>query len=153
MLIRRLLAGAPVLALAACAALVNPSQSEVQIHTSPERARCELSGRGGFSTVVDTPAKAVIPHAAAPVTVACEAPGHRRTVSSLNATSSGWVWGNSALIAVTGGVAALGLLVDQALGADWTYGKDHRVDLDAERKRPLRARSRDGVHDLELEAR
>jgi hypothetical protein len=139
--------------LSACASLVNPSSSDVQVQTHPIPARCELSGRNGFATVVDSPAKVTIPHSAAPVTVVCEAPGYRRTVNSLTATSSGWVWGNSALIAVTGGVAALGLLVDEALGSDWTYRKELKIDLDAERRRPVRVKSRDGTQDMELEAR
>ncbi|RAU22688.1 hypothetical protein CU669_08425 [Paramagnetospirillum kuznetsovii] len=139
--------------LAACASMFNPTRSEVQIRTNPEHARCELTGRDGFSAVIETPTTIDIPHSAAPVTVACDAPGFRRTVSSLNAASSGWIWANSALLMATGGVAALGLVVDEALGSDWTYKKDMSVELDAERKRPLRAKSRDGAQDLRLQAR
>ncbi len=124
----------------------------MQIRTNPDKARCELSG-GGYKAVVETPATVTIPHAAAPVTVACSAPGFRRTVNSLNATSSGWIWGNSALIIATGGAAALGLAVDHALGSDWTYRPDVTVDLDVERKRQVLTHSRNGGSDLELEAR
>lgn len=125
----------------------------MQIRTSPETAHCELTGREGYGAVIDTPATLTIPHSAAPVQVACTAPGHRRTVNSLSATSSGWIWGNSALIIVTGGAAVVGLVVDEALGSNWTYPDDAKFDLDAERQRPVRVRSRDGSQDLNLKAR
>ena len=139
--------------ITACASAFNPPSSDVQISTNPPQSHCELSGRDGFAAVVDTPSKLSIPHAAAPVQVVCTAPGHRRTVNTLNATSSGWIWGNSALIAVTGGAMVLGLVVDEALGSNWTYPSDANFDLDVERQRPIRVRSRDGSQDLDLKAR
>ena len=139
--------------ITACASAFNPPSSDVQISTNPPQSHCELSGRDGFTAVVDTPAKLSIPHSAAPVQVSCNAPGHRRTVNTLNATSSGWIWGNSALIVVTGGAMVLGLVVDEALGSNWTYPSDAKFDLDVERQRPIRAKSRDGRLDLELKAR
>ena len=117
------------------------------------QSHCELSGRDGFTATVDTPAKITIPHSAAPVQVACTAPGHRRTVNTLSATSSGWIWGNSALMVVTGGAVVLGLVVDEALGSNWTYPSDAKFDLDVDRQRPVRATSRDGSQDLNLKAR
>lgn len=141
------------LALTGCASLFNPSESEVQLQTKPEQSRCELTGLGGFAMTVSTPATVAIPHSAAPVTVACSAPGYKRTVNSLHASGSGWIWANSAFVIATTGVAALGLVVDEALGSNRTYQKDVTVELEVEAKRPVRARSRDGVHDLNLEAR
>ncbi len=112
-----------------------------------------MTGREGYHAVIDTPAMVTVPHSAAPVQVACSAPGHRRTVNSLSATSSGWIWGNSALLMVTGGAAVLGLVVDEALGSNWTYPSDAKFDLDAERQRPVRVQTRDGSQNLDLKAR
>jgi hypothetical protein len=54
---------------------------------------------------------------------------------------------------VTGGAIVLGLMVDEALGSNWTYPSDAKFDLDVERQRPVRAKSRDGSQDLQLKAR
>jgi len=142
-----------LVAVASCASAVNPRESEVQIRTNPDAAHCVLSGREDYRAEVDTPAMMTIPHSAAPVQVACTAPGHRRTVNVLGATSSGWIWGNSALLMVTGGAAVLGLVVDEALGSDWTYPGDAKFDLDAERQRSVRIQTRDGSQDLDIKAR
>jgi len=131
----------------------NASESEVHIRTNPVVAHCELSGQDGYAASVETPETLTIPHSAAPVTVSCIAPGFRRTVNSLNSTPSGWIWGNSALIVATGGAAALGLVVDQTLGSDRTYRPEMTVDLDPERSRSIRARSRDGRQTLDLKTK
>ena len=136
-----------------CASVFNSSESEVQLRTNPASAHCQLSGQDGYSASVETPAAVMVPHAAAPVTVACVAGGYRRTVNSLNTTPSGWMWANSALLVATGGAVALGLVVDQSLGTDRTYRPEMNVDLDPERTRSIHARSRDGHQDLELKTR
>ncbi len=141
------------LVVASCASMFNPPGSEVMFRTNPAQADCDLSGRDGYRLTIQTPVTLTVPHSAAPITVSCLAPGFRRTVSTLDVTASGWIWGNSALLIATGGVAVLGLVVDEALGSDWTYRKDMSLDLDADRKRMLRARSRDGAQDLKLETR
>jgi hypothetical protein len=91
-----------------------------------------------------------VPRAAAPVTVACTAPGYRRTVATLTATADGWVWGNSALMVVTGGVALLGLAVDEAVGSVWEYDPDFTLPLDEEKRRPLTVRERGTATELKL---
>lgn len=139
--------------MVACASALNPLASDVRIGTNPEAAHCELTGRDGYRAEIQTPVMVTIPHAAAPVVVVCTAPGYRRTVNSLNATSSGWIWGNSALLIVTGGAAVLGLVVDEVLGSNWTYPSNAEFELDAERQRPVRVQSRDGSQDLNLRAR
>jgi hypothetical protein len=138
------------LLLAGCASMINGSSSEVNIATRPDGAHCRLSGGDGFTADITTPARLEIPHKAAPVTVTCDAPGFRRTVNTLNAGGSGWLWGNSALIAVTGGAAVLGLLVDEAMGATTSYGSDFSMDLDHGRERQLRATQRNGGPSLDL---
>ncbi len=130
--------------VAGCASMVNGPSSDVEIVTQPVGARCRLSGADGFEASVTTPASLSLPHKAAPITVACEAPGYRRTVNTLNAGGSGWLWGNTAFMVVTGGAAVLGLIVDEAVGASTSYHKSFNMDLDVEASRRLRATQRNG---------
>lgn len=140
-------------ALAACASVVSATSSDVKIQTNPAHARCDLAGYQGFAASVETPATISIPSAAAPVTVTCKAPGFRPTSYTLDATADGWIWGNSALIMATGGVAILGALVDESRSAGRGYTEDVHYDLDPDRPRPVRVRSRSGDVDLNLQAR
>jgi hypothetical protein len=145
---------AGLLMLGGCALAFNPSASEVAVRTNPEGADCRLDGQGGFSAQLTSPASLSIPHSAAPVTVACQAPGYKRTVATLHAGASGWIWGNSALLLASGGIAVLGLAVDEATGANWRFGTDKvEVNLDQDRPRAIKARSRDGSQSLDLETR
>lgn len=151
--IKALLGGTGLLALAACASVVSSTRSDVQISTNPDKAHCELKGYEGFSASVETPATVTIPSGASPVTVSCRAPGFRQTSYTLNASADGWIWGNGALMAVTGGVAVLGALVDESRSAGKAYAEEVHYDLSPERPRPVRARSRSGGTDLNLQAR
>lgn len=151
--IRIVLGGAGLLALAACASVVGSTSSEVQIRTNPDKARCDLKGFEGFAASVETPASVSIPTNAAPVTVTCKAPGFRPTSYTLDATADGWIWGNSALIVATGGVAVLGALVDESRAAGKSYADEVHYDLSPERPRPVRVRTRGGETDLNLQAR
>ena len=138
------------LMVAGCASMVNGPSSEVDMVTQPAGARCSLTGGNGFSADLVTPANLQIPHKAAPITVACEAPGYRRTVNTLNTGGSGWLWANTAFIAVTGGAAVLGLVVDEVVGASTSYRKDFNMDLDAEAVRRVRATQRNGGPSFDL---
>lgn len=144
---------AGLLGLAACASVVGSTESSVQIRTNPDKARCELTGHDGFSARVETPASVTIPTAAAPVTVTCRAAGFRPTSYTLDATADGWIWGNSALMVATGGVAVLGALVDESRAAGKSYSEEVRYDLTPDRPRPVRVRSRDGGTEMNLQAR
>ncbi|MBX9634623.1 MAG: hypothetical protein K2X44_06545 [Magnetospirillum sp.] len=139
--------------LTACASVVGSTQSTVQIRTNPDKARCELRGHEGFSASIETPASISIPNAAAPVTVTCQAAGFRPTSHTLDATADGWIWGNSAFMVATGGVAILGALVDESRSAGKSYADEVHYDLAPDRPRPFRARSRGGEVDLNLQAR
>lgn len=139
--------------LAACASVVSSTQSEVQIRTNPDKARCDLLGHEGFSASIETPATITVPSAAAPVTVTCRAAGFRTTSYTLDATADGWIWGNTALVMATGGVGILGALVDESRAAGKSYADEVRYDLAPDRPRPVRARSRNGNTDLNLQAR
>jgi hypothetical protein len=135
---------ASTLLAAGCASMVNGPSSDVEILTQPAGALCHLNGADGFVAEITTPVTLSLPHKAAPITVTCEAPGYRRTVNTLNAAGSGWLWGNTAFIVVTGGAAVLGLIVDEAVGASTSYHKSFNMDLDAESSRRLRATQRNG---------
>ncbi len=141
-----------MLALTSCASVVGSTESAVQIKTNPAQARCELKGHD-YKASVETPAEIVVPHSAAPVTVQCAAPGFRPTSYTLDAKADGWIWGNSAFIVATGGIAILGAVVDESRGAGRSYAEEVQYDLTPERSRLLRARDRSGDVDLRLMAR
>lgn len=138
--------------LAACASVVGSTQSSVRIQTNPAQARCVLAGHD-FSATIETPAEVVVPHAAAPVSVSCVAPGFRTTTYTLDVKGDGWIWGNSAFMLATGGIAILGALVDETRGAGRNFAEDVQYDLQPEQARAVRARSRAGDVDLRLQAR
>ena len=144
--------GAGLAALAGCASVVGSTQSEVQIKTNPEQAHCQLRGYG-FTATVDSPASVVIPHSASPVTLSCTAPGFRATSYTLEAKADGWIWGNSAFFAATGGIAVLGALVDESRGAGRAYQDQVQYDLTPERAREVRVRQRGADADMLLQAR
>lgn len=151
--VKRVVAVLGVVGLSGCASVVSSTSSDVQIRTNPAAARCDLKGYESFSASVETPATVTIPSAAAPVTVTCQAPGFRATSYTLDATADGWIWGNSAFMVATGGVAILGALVDESRSAGKSYAEEVQYDLAPERMRPVRARSRGGDVDLNLKAR
>lgn len=139
-------------AVAACASVVGSTESSVQIRTNPDQARCELKGYE-YSASVQTPTEVTIPHSAAPVTVSCLAPGFRATTYTLDAKGDGWIWGNSAFMLATGGIAVLGALVDESRGAGRAYADQVQYDLKPDTTRTVRARDRSGDVDLHLQAR
>lgn len=151
--IRIALAGIGLLAVTACASVVGSTSSDVQIRTKPDKARCELRGFEGYSATIETPATVTIPTKAAPVTVTCAAPGFRPSSYTLDASANGWIWGNTALMTVTGGVAVLGALVDETRSAGRSYAEEVQYDLSPERPRPVRVRTRSGETELHLQAR
>lgn len=138
------------LVVGGCASMANGPSSEVNIATQPAGARCILNGADGFSAEITTPETLSVPHKAAPVTVACTAPGFRRTVHTLNTSGSGWLWANSAFIVFTGGGAVLGMMVDEAVGASTSYRRDFNMDLDADAGRRIRATQRNGGPTFDL---
>jgi hypothetical protein len=151
--VKRVVAVLGLVGLSGCASMVSSTTSDVQIRTNPAGARCDLKGYEGFRASVETPATVTIPSAAAPVTVTCQASGFRATSYTLDATADGWIWGNSAFMVATGGVAILGALVDESRSAGKSYAEEVQYDLAPERMRPVRARSRGGEVDLNLKAR
>lgn len=142
-----------VLGVAACASVISSTSSDVQVRTNPDKAQCELKGYEGFSASVETPATISVPTSAAPVTVTCRAPGYRPTSYTLDASADGWIWANSALFVASGGVAVLGALVDESRSAGKVYSEEVHYQLSPDRPRQVRARTRSGDTDLNLQAR
>lgn len=136
-----------------CASIMGKNESEVAIRTNPAQSRCELAGRGGFAMTVETPATVVLPTTAAPIAVTCTAPGHRPTTYSLNTSADGWMWGNGALMVVTGGVAIVGALVDSSRDAGQAYSSAVSFDLDRDAPRLVRVQDRSGKAAMDLKAR
>lgn len=141
-----------VLAVGACASIVGSTESTVQIRTDPDSSHCDLHGRGGYVAAVETPASVTIPSSAAPVSVTCTAPGRRATTNTLDATANGWMWGNSALVMVTGGAAVLGLLVDESRGAGRAYVESVEYRLDSGAPRSVLTRDRGTGSRMTLQA-
>lgn len=137
--------------MAACASAIGSTESTVNIQTNPAQARCLLKGYE-FQAQVTTPVTLGIPHTAAPVTVSCIADGFRSTSYSLDVEGDGWIWGNTAFMVASGGVAVLGALVDEGRGAGKGYAETVHYDLQPERGRALRVRERSAGTDMLLNA-
>jgi hypothetical protein len=150
---RRVAATVALTLLAACASVVGSTDSTVQIRTNPDKARCELKGYEGYAATVETPASVTIPNKASPVTVTCLANGFRQSSHTLTASADGWIWGNSAFMIATGGVAVLGALVDESRGAGKAYAEEVEYRLSPERPRPIKMRSRSEASDVNIQAR
>ena len=138
--------------LGGCASIVSTNRSTVQIATSPANAECSVKGHG-FSARVITPASLTLPSSAAPLIVTCVADGWRPTSYSLDATADGWIWGNSALVVVTGGAAVLGLLVDESRDAGKVYREAVTYELDRDRPRTVFTSDRVNGVDATLQTR
>jgi len=83
----------------------------------------------------------------------CSADGWRPTSYSLDATADGWIWGNSALVVVTGGAAVLGLLVDESRDAGMVYSETVNYELDRDRPRTVFTSDRVNGIDTTLQTR
>lgn len=122
----RVMAAGMAAALSGCASIVSDNDSTTYVETFPEEAKCELHGQD-FTRVVHTPDSIQLPAEAAPVTVACEAPGYRTTTAELDTSMDGWIVGN----AIFGGI--IGVVIDAARGAGQTYPSKVQVVLEPER--------------------
>ena len=124
-----------VLALAtqACASVVSDDKSTTYIETDPENARCELHGQD-FKRVINTPNSISLPAEAAPITIACKAPGYATTTETLDTKIDGWIFGN---ILLGGGI---GILIDLARGAGQKYPPRVTVILQPETFATISAR-------------
>lgn len=123
---RKVLLLASASMLSACASIVSDNDSTTYFQTDPvEKARCELHGQD-FTRVINTPDSINLPSDAAPITVACSAPGYRTTTKELDTELDGWIFGNLIFGGIVGGV------VDIARGAGQKYPPQITVILDPE---------------------
>ena len=120
---RSWIAVAAMLPLAACAGGFSDDRSVTQISTDPAGARCTLQG-AGFTQIVETPAKVVLPKEAAPVTVSCAGEGYRTFVTSLKPMFNAQVFGNL----LTGSVIAM--VVDFTNGHSLKYPAHVRINME-----------------------
>lgn len=111
--------------LPACASVMSDNKSVTYMETVPEVAKCELHGQD-FKRVVTTPNSIPLPSEAAPITVACTAPGYKRTTATLDTKHDGWIWGN---ILLGGGI---GLIVDAAKGSGFKYPPKFSIIMEPE---------------------
>lgn len=103
-----------LLPLGACASIASDNITETAIETEPAAASCKFYGHRYFHQVA-TPASVTLPAKAAPITLICEAEGHRREVAYLDTEADGWIFGNMLL----GG--GIGIMIDGASGAGQEY--------------------------------
>lgn len=114
-----------LLTLCGCASIVSDNKSVTYLETTPEACKCELHGQD-FTRVVTTPDSISLPSEAAPLTIACTAPGYKRTTATLDTAADGWIWGNIIFGGIVGGV------VDAARGAGFKYPAKFSLMLEPE---------------------
>jgi len=124
-LVQLLLLVSLVCLLPACASIVSDNKSVTYLETTPEVAKCELHGQD-FKRVLTTPNSIPLPAEAAPITVACTAPGYKRTTATLDTKHDGWIWGN---IILGGGI---GFIVDAAKGSGFKFPPKYSIILEPE---------------------
>lgn len=117
----------------ACASIVSDNKSTTYLETDPEACRCELHGQD-FKRVVTTPNSISLPAEAAPITVACTAPGYKRTTAVLDTKADGWIWANI----IFGGV--VGAVIDGAKGSGFKFPPKYSMVLEPEQYRTLEER-------------
>lgn len=131
---RILAAGSAVLLLAGCAGGFSSDLVETRISTENTQARCSLNGKG-YALSIQTPARVVLPKEAAPITLACQAPGHRNFTTQLKPLFNVKLLGNLAAI------SSVGVVIDMLNGHDEKYPR--RVHIYMEPTTFQSARDRD----------
>lgn len=111
--------------LSGCASIVSDNKSVTYLETVPEACKCELHGQD-FKRVVNTPNSISLPSEAAPITIACSAPGYKRTTATLDTKADGWIWGNI----LFGGV--IGAVIDGAKGSGFKFPPKYSLVLEPE---------------------
>lgn len=122
------------LLLAGCAGGFGSDLVETRISTENTRAQCSLTGKG-YTHAIQTPARVVLPKEAAPITLSCQAPGHRTFVTQL------WPLFNVKLLGNFAAFSSGGVIVDMINGHDEKYPK--RVHIYMEPTTFSTARDRD----------
>jgi len=117
---------APLALLGACATLVNGTSQTVTVSTTPPAASCTLDRMGArVGAISATPGSVHLDKSKNDLSVTCSKEGFQ-TASVAHASSfSGATFGNI----IAGGV--IGVIVDAASGANYSYPADIRIDMAA----------------------
>lgn len=116
----------PLAMLSACATLVNGSSQNVTVSTSPPGASCTLDRVGArVGAIPATPGSVRLDKSKNDLSVTCSKDGYQTATTAHAPSFSGATFGNI----IAGGV--VGVVVDAASGANYSYPDDIRIDLAA----------------------
>lgn len=116
----------PLAMLSACATLVNGSSQNVTVSTNPPGASCTLDRVGArVGAIPATPGSVRLDKSKNDLAVTCSKDGYQTATVAHPPSFSGATFGNI----IAGGV--IGVVVDAASGANYTYPDDIRIDLAA----------------------
>lgn len=112
------------LSLTGCATIMEGTGQSVAVSTTPAGAQCDASHAGThLGTVAATPGSLRIDKSKNDLQVTCAKNGYQRASSSYSPGFVGTTFGNL----LVGGV--VGVVVDAASGANYTYPKEVHMDL------------------------
>ncbi len=116
----------PVTMLSACATLVNGSSQNVTVSTIPPAASCTLDRVGArVGAISSTPGSVRLDKSKNDLSVTCSKDGFQTATVVKAPSFSGATFGNI----IAGGV--IGVVVDAASGANYSYPDDIRLDMAA----------------------
>ena len=116
----------PLAMLSACATLVNGSSQNVTVSTNPPGASCTLDRIGArIGAIPATPGSVRLDKSKNDLSVTCAKDGYQTATVSRAPSFGGATFGNL----IAGGV--IGVVVDAASGANYSYPDDIRMDLAA----------------------
>lgn len=116
----------PLAMLSACATLVNGSSQNVTVFTNPPGANCTLDRIGArVGAISATPGSVRLDKSKNDLSVTCAKDGYQTATVSRAPSFGAATFGNI----IAGGV--IGVVVDAASGANYSYPDDIRMDLAA----------------------
>lgn len=122
----------PLAMLSACATIVNGSSQTVTVSTMPTAATCTLDRMGArIGAISQTPGSVRLDKSKNDLSVTCSKPGFQTATVTRAPSFGGATFGNI----IAGGV--IGVVVDAASGANYSYPEDIRLDLAASAPAPL----------------
>jgi hypothetical protein len=111
---RTVVASLLCLTLTACATVVGGREQEIAIQTTPEGAKCLISGTEGSWSIERTPESFTVPRSLQPLTVTCTLEGYQPATTILEAKTRTLSYANILML----GVPAL---LDAQTGAGYEY--------------------------------
>ena len=116
----------PLAMLSACATLVNGSSQNITVSTTPAAASCTLDRVGArVGAVSSTPGSVRLDKSKNDISVTCSKDGFQTATIVKAPSFSGATFGNI----IAGGV--IGVVVDAASGANYSYPDDIRLEMAA----------------------